>query len=152
MVPLIYPAHAHLAPCNPVPLPPSSVFDLVFEGLDGGGIRLLGGEDAVDERFDCLLLLINQLRTYLSSQPSRFTNSRLSRLALCAFNLRYRYRQIRSFFLAPTRSRHERLIREDVPLLALGNVGYKFSDLGSYAHGVVFLSIFYFNLGRGCLN
>ena len=31
-----------------------------FVGLDGGGgIGLLGGEDAVDERFDCLLLLIN---------------------------------------------------------------------------------------------
>ena len=58
------------------------VVDLGFEGLDvGGGIGLLGGEDAVDERFDCLLLLINHLRTYLSSQPSRFNNSRLSRLA-----------------------------------------------------------------------
>ncbi len=32
------------------------VVDLGFEGLDrGGGIGLLGGEDAVDERFDCLL-------------------------------------------------------------------------------------------------
>ncbi len=47
----------------------------------GGGIGLLGGEDAVDKRFDFWLLLINQLHTYLSSQPSRFTNSRLSRLA-----------------------------------------------------------------------
>lgn len=36
------------------------VVDLGFEGLDvGGGIGLLGGEDAVDERFDFLLLLIN---------------------------------------------------------------------------------------------
>ncbi len=56
------------------------VVDLGFEGLDvGSGIGLLGGEDAVDERFDSLLLLINQLCTYLSSQPSRFINSRLSR-------------------------------------------------------------------------
>ena len=36
--------------------------DLGFEGLDiGGGIGLLGGEDAVDERFDLLLLLGNDL-------------------------------------------------------------------------------------------
>ena len=57
------------------------VVDLGFEGLDvGGGIGLLGREDAVDERFDRLLLLINQLRTYLSSTPSRLANSRLSRL------------------------------------------------------------------------
>ncbi len=58
------------------------MFDLGFEGLDvGGGIGLLGGEDAVNERFDCWLLLNNQLPTYLSSQPSRSANSRLSRLA-----------------------------------------------------------------------
>ena len=32
------------------------VVDLGFEGLDGGGgIGLLGGEDAIDERFDRLL-------------------------------------------------------------------------------------------------
>ncbi len=36
--------------------------DLGFEGLDvGGGIGLLGGEDAVDERFNPLLLSINEL-------------------------------------------------------------------------------------------
>ena len=44
------------------------VVDLGFEGQDvGGGIGLLGGEDAVDERFSLLLLLINQLHTYLST-------------------------------------------------------------------------------------
>jgi len=38
------------------------VIDLRFEGLDvGGGIGLLGGEDAVDERFDFLLLRISEL-------------------------------------------------------------------------------------------
>ena len=56
--------------------------DLGFEGQDvGGGIGLFGVEDAVDERFDLLLLLTNQPRTYLSSQPSRFPNSRLTRRA-----------------------------------------------------------------------
>ncbi len=56
------------------------VVDLGFEGLDvGGGIGLLGGEDAVDERFDLFLLLINQLHAYQSSQRSRFADSRLSR-------------------------------------------------------------------------
>ncbi len=63
----------------PAALPPSIMVDLGFEGLDGGGgIGLLGGEDAVDERFDFLRLLINQLRTCLSSQTSRFANSRLA--------------------------------------------------------------------------
>ena len=48
--------------------------DLGFEGLAvGGGIGLLGGEDADDERFDCLLLLINQLAhtSAITAQPFR---------------------------------------------------------------------------------
>ena len=59
------------------------VIDLGFEGLDvGGGIGLLGGEDAVDERFDLLLLLINH---------------------------RYKYQLMRCFFLCLTRSRYQGL-------------------------------------------
>jgi len=61
------------------------MFDLGFEGPDvGGGIGLFGGEDAVDERFDLLLLSINQLRTCLSSQPSRFTIRDYRDWTLCA--------------------------------------------------------------------
>ena len=57
--------------------------DLRFEGLDvGSGIGLLGREDAVDERFDRLLLLINH---------------------------RHKYQLMRCFFLSLIRSRHERL-------------------------------------------
>ncbi len=63
----------------------NEVVDLRFEGLDvGGGIGLFGGEGAVNERFDLLLLSINQPHTYLSSLPSRFANARLSRLELRA--------------------------------------------------------------------
>ena len=48
------------------------VVDLGFEGLDigGGGVELLGEEASVDERFDFLLLLFNQLRTYLPHSPA----------------------------------------------------------------------------------